>query len=118
MYADWELREYQDEIRKQVCRRCIEKPPGGPPCEPLGKRCGIEMHLPAYLEAIREVDSPRIEPYLDKIRQSVCSECVMHKCDGCPCPMDYLLVLLVQAVETVDQRRLQKKLKEAQPVSG
>ena len=33
--------------------RCIERPPGGPPCAPLGKECGIEMHLPAVIDAIR-----------------------------------------------------------------
>jgi len=37
MYSDPEMAEYLKEIRDQVCSRCIEKPPGGPPCAPLGK---------------------------------------------------------------------------------
>jgi hypothetical protein len=105
--------EYLDEIRAQVCDRCVEKAPGGPPCAPMGKMCGIEMHLPAYVKAIHEVQSPFIEPYLDRLHQSVCSQCARKGCDGCPCPMDYLLVLLVQAVETVDQRRLPNRSYEA-----
>ncbi len=105
MYTEAGTQEYLDEIREQVYSRCGERPPGGPPCAPLGKKCAIEMHLPLYLEAIHEVDSFLIEPYLDNIRRHVCTQCAKRGCDGCPCPLDYLLVLLVQAVETVDQRR-------------
>ncbi len=101
------IEEYLDEIRKQVCSHCIERPPGGPPCLPLGKVCGIETHLPAYLEAIHAANSSVIDPYLDNIHGGVCSHCSRHDCEGCPCPMEYLIGLLVQAVETVDQRHSQ-----------
>ena len=105
MTIEPEVQEYLNEVRAQVCSSCVEKPIGGPPCAPLGKRCGIEIHLPEYVKAIRSVNSTRIEPYLDAIHKSVCSHCTMRGADNCPCPMDYLLVLLVRAVETVDQRR-------------
>ena len=52
MYSQQQLAEYMDEIRKDVCSRCIERPPGGPPCAPLGKRCGIELNLPQLIDAI------------------------------------------------------------------
>jgi hypothetical protein len=97
--------EYLNEIRKQVCACCVERPPGGPPCAPLGKQCGIELHLPQLIDAIQKVQSPLIEPYLDKNRQQICQKCVFLHSSICPCPMDSLAVLLVQAVETVDQRR-------------
>jgi hypothetical protein len=106
MVAATELAEYLDEIREQVCSRCIERPPGGPPCAPLGKQCGVEMHLSALVEAIHEVKSGSIEPYLNNNRGRICEHCTMHKTSLCPCPMDDLAVLIVQAVETVDQRRL------------
>ena len=32
MVAECELAEYLDEIRREVCSRCVERPPGGPPC--------------------------------------------------------------------------------------
>ena len=104
MYAVQEVQEYLDEIRAQVCSRCVERQRGGPPCEPLGKRCGLELHLPRFLEAIHEVNSPFIAPYLENIRRRVCATCKHKGSDCCPCPMDYLLVLTTQAVETVDQR--------------
>jgi hypothetical protein len=107
MYTETELQEYLAEIRERVCSRCVERPPNGPPCAPQGKQCGVELHLPKFLEAIHEVDSPLIDPYLDNIHRRVCSQCLRRGCEGCPCPMDYLLVLLVEAVETVDGRRQQ-----------
>ena len=105
MLAEAELSEYMEEIRKQVCSRCIERPPGGPPCAPLGKTCGIELHLPQLIDSIHGVESNVIDPYLLHNREQVCEHCVHHHTDICPCPMDYLAVLLVEAVETVDRRR-------------
>ena len=108
MYTKAQLQEYLGEIRTQVCSRCVERPHGGPPCLPLGKLCGIELHLSEYLDAVHQVDSAAIEPYLDNMRSHICGGCSQHGCDGCPCPMDYLSVLLVQAIETVDQRQSAK----------
>jgi hemerythrin-like domain-containing protein len=105
MYTDTELTEYLDEIRTQVCSRCVERPPGGPPCAPLGKDCGIELHLPRLIESIREVHSVWIEPYLEHNREGICAKCAFLNSSICPCPMDYLSGLLVEAVETVDERK-------------
>lgn len=100
-----ELDEYLAEIREEVCSRCIERPPGGPPCAPLGKACGIEMHLPELIESIHQVHSSSIAPYLDRNRAEICASCAFLHSSICPCPMDYLSVLLVEAVEEVDRRR-------------
>jgi hypothetical protein len=109
MFTTTELAEYLDEIRRQVCSRCVERPPAGPPCAPLGKICGIEMHLPQIIDSIHQVKSGSIEPYLQTNRKRVCEGCAFQHSSICPCPMDYLAVLLVQAVETVDHRRAQEK---------
>lgn len=109
MGSQAELDEYLDEIRNQVCSRCVERPPGGPPCAPLGKVCGIEMHLPEIIDSIHQVKSDWIEPYLETNRKRVCEGCAFLHSSICPCPMDYLAVLLVQAVETVDDRHAQEK---------
>jgi hypothetical protein len=104
MLTDAELNEYLEEIRQQVCSRCIERPPGGPPCAPLGKQCGIEMHLPQLVEAIHAVRGDTIVPYLENNRKLICATCPLLHGDNCPCPMDYLAVLVVDAVEAVDRR--------------
>jgi hypothetical protein len=115
MITNPEIQEYLEEIREQVCSRCIERPPGGPPCWPLGKHCGIEMHLSRYVDAVHGASSPCIDPYLEKLKQGVCPKCLIQGCEGCPCPLDYLLVLTVRAIETVDQRREKGLTLSAQP---
>jgi hypothetical protein len=109
MIAEADVAEYLDEIRKQVCSRCIERPPGGPPCLPLGKECGVELHLPQLIEAIHEIKSGSIIPYLENNQQRICEHCDrLDNFSVCPCPLKYLAVLIVQAVETVDLRRQQQ----------
>lgn len=104
-----ELREYLDEIRKEVCSHCVERPQEGPPCYPYGKVCGVELHLPQLIEAIRDIRSDSIQPYLDHDREVVCEQCAFHGASCCPCPMDELIYLLVNAVETVDARRAEQE---------
>ncbi len=105
MIAEADLQEYLDEIREEVCSRCVEQPLGGPPCTPLGKICGVELHLPALVAAVREVHSDGMGPYLENTRTKVCENCAFLHHDCCPCPMDSLAVLVVQAIEAVDARR-------------
>jgi hypothetical protein len=105
MYEGTDLEEYMCEIREQVCARCIERPPGGPPCEPLGKRCGIELDLPQLVDAVHRVQSSVMEPYIDHFHDDVCMHCANRGTGQCPCPLEFLLVLAVQAIEAVDQRR-------------
>lgn len=104
MLTEVEVTEYLDEIRKEVCSRCVERPPDGPPCAPLGKDCGIEMHLPQLIDSIRAVHSDAIAPYVDNNRRLICETCPQLNGENCPCPMEYLAVLVVEAVETVDRR--------------
>jgi hypothetical protein len=109
MIAQSELQEYVDEIRRDVCSRCVERPEGGPPCVPLGKPCGIELHLPQLVDSVRQVHSDLIAPYLECNRGHICSTCAYLESDHCPCPMDSLAVLLIEAVEAVDRRRAHRE---------
>ncbi len=95
---------YLQEIREQVCTRCVDKPPGGPPCAPLGKVCGVEMHLSSLIDSVREIHSNKIDPYLENNDLQICSHCAAKESDDCPCAMRYLAVLVVEAIEAVDQR--------------
>jgi hypothetical protein len=108
MVTQIEVGEYLDEIREEVCSRCIERPPGGPPCVPLGKMCGVELHLENLIDSIHQVGGNQIAPYLDRNRHEICEKCAFLHSSFCPCPMDYLAVLVVEAVEAVDERRRQR----------
>jgi hypothetical protein len=105
MYSQSVLAEYLQELREQVCGRCIEKPPGGPPCAPLGKRCGVELDLPQLIDSVHGVRSAAMDPYIESLHADVCAHCTNRNSNQCPCPLDCLLLLAVQAIETVDERR-------------
>lgn len=107
MYSDEELAEYLQELRSQVCSQCIEKPPGGPPCAPLGKRCGVELDLPQLIDSVHRIRSGVMDPYIEAFHGDVCPQCANRTTKQCPCPLDCLLLLAVQAIEAVDQRRQQ-----------
>src|SRR5262249_33743237 len=67
-----------------------------------------EMHLPELIESIRSVHSPMLAPYIDHDRQVICSRCAYLDRSICPCPMDYLGGLIVEAVEEVDRSRSER----------
>ena len=100
-----ELEEYRAELRADVCSRCIERRSGAPPCAPLGKGCGIERHLPALVELCRTTNSALIDPYIEKLHDTICADCEYKDKAACPCPLDYLLQLAVEAVGKVEERR-------------
>ena len=104
MHTQTELDMYMSEIREQVCSHCIERPPGGPPCAPLGKRCGIELNLPQLVEVVHATKSKWMGPYIDRFHEDACTHCAVRTTNNCPCPLDCLLLLAVQAIETVDER--------------
>ncbi len=105
MVALAELEDYAAEMRDQVCSHCISRRAGAPPCEPLGVGCGIERHLERLIDICRSVDSPLIDPYLDRLQEEICADCQYREQPVCPCPLKYLLPLAVSAVETVEERR-------------
>jgi hypothetical protein len=104
MYTQPPLDEYLAEIREQVCRHCVDRPPGGPPCAPHGKLCGIELHLPEIVELAHATYSRVIDPYIDRFHADVCAHCAGRQTRHCPCPLEPLLMLAIEAVETVDAR--------------
>ncbi len=97
------MEEYLSEIRKEACSRCVERPEGGPPCGPLGKWCGVENRLPDLIDAVHDAHGRWMGPYSDSTERHVCEHCPARDGSACPCPMDQLLVLVVQAVEAVER---------------
>jgi hypothetical protein len=104
MSTEQDFADYATELRTQVCSRCIVRRLNCPPCGTRGVGCGIEQHLPEIVDICHSVDSALIDPYLDRLLNRVCVDCVLRDTSVCPCPLKYLLPLVVRAVETVDQR--------------
>ena len=104
MYTPEQLEEYMAEIRLQVCGHCIDRPPGGPPCAPRGKQCGIELHLADIVALAHRTRSYEIDPYIERFHNDVCAHCANRESRHCPCPLDPLLMLAIEAIDTVDER--------------
>ena len=106
------LERYMAEVRQQVCSRCIERSPGTPPCAPQGKQCGIELHLAQIVQVCHAARGRSIEPYVQRFHDDVCTHCVGQTTGDCPCPLDYLLLLAVEAIEEVDRRMAEEQTQE------
>ena len=104
MYSQAALDEYLAEIREHVCSHCIDRPPSAPPCGPRGKRCGIELHLAEIVQVAHAARSRAIDPYIDRFHCDVCAHCATRETSQCPCPLDPLLLLAIEAIEAVDER--------------
>jgi hypothetical protein len=107
MNAAMELEEYLDELREHVCRRCIARRAGGPPCGLLGVGCGVEQHLPELVEICETVHSELIDPYIERLEAKICATCNLRHGPCCPCPLSYLLPLAVEAIEQVNRGHAQ-----------
>jgi hypothetical protein len=104
MYTQAQLDEYMAEIRQQVCTCCIDRPAGGPPCAPHGKQCGIEVHLEEIVKLAHAIRSRVMDPYIERFHDDVCTHCAGRETRHCPCPLDPLLLLAIEAIEAVDER--------------
>jgi hypothetical protein len=97
MDSDLTLAEHVKELRQRVCHRSIEKPfcgpydPPGKPCVPRGGRCGIELDLPQFIEVV------------ESFYGQVCPQCSARNSKQCPCPLNGLLSLAVEAIGTIDE---------------
>lgn len=100
-----DLSEYRAQLRADVCSRCIERRSHTPQCDQEGGGCGIELHLAELIELCRTTNSARIDPYVEQLHAKICPYCDQQDAPCCPCPLDYLLALAVESVETVERRR-------------
>ena len=46
-----------------------------------------------------------MDPYIEHFHDEVCAHCDYRATKDCPCPLEYLLELAVEAIEAVDERQ-------------
>jgi hypothetical protein len=92
-------------VRTRICSVCSERTVEGV-CGANTTRCSLFELFPLVAQAILATDSDRIEPYIQAIRENVCSVCVEQRLDGnCDlrdqvrCSLDAYLVPIVEAIE-------------------
>ena len=118
MNADSNLQEYLAEIREHVCSRCIEQASRRPTLRTAGKNCGIELNLERLVDRVH-ASAQQIHGSIhrDIARRSL-PYCTNEPTNQCPCPLKYLLLLAVEAIENVDQRRSNAKLESVAAAVG
>jgi hypothetical protein len=45
-----------------------------------------------------------MDPYIERFHNEVCVHCANRETNQCPCPLDYLLLLAIEAIDSVDER--------------
>ncbi|MBI4558403.1 MAG: hypothetical protein HY706_12550 [Candidatus Hydrogenedentes bacterium] len=111
------IEEYRDAMRDDVCNVCViftPHPANPRRCfhETTGK-CGLFLHIDRVVEAVSNIHSDSIAPYLEELRRKVCGFCENQNADlvcrvrdsnePVPswCVLDAYLNLVVGAIERV-----------------
>jgi hypothetical protein len=76
---------------------------------PDDRTCALDLHLPYIVEAVKAIDSNRIQDYAKSIADTVCFQCPNQDEEGnCnfrinwECALDTLAYLVVEAIDEVD----------------
>ena len=109
MDTDEDYQDYLSALREHVCSHCIVRQPDCPPCAPHGIACGIEQHIPELVTICQTTDSQQMDTYIQQLHDDICQTCDAKDGPTCPCPLDYLLQLAVEAVERVEQGRTDQR---------
>ncbi len=103
-------------VRNRICAVCRDRTAEGA-CG-MGEResCSLFNLFPLVAQAILATDSDEIEPYLQAIRENVCSVCVEQALDGScrardelRCALDAYIAPIVEAIEEASGRSLKRE---------
>ena len=100
------LHQLEALLRERVCRVCTDRNVDGS-CDRLPEgSCTIMQKLPSVAEAILNVNSRQMAPYIQSIRDNVCAHCDLRYPDGtCDsrdtdnCMLNSYLPLVVESIE-------------------
>jgi hypothetical protein len=95
-----------DHLRERICQVCIYQTAGGGCSLTKDLACPILTRVDLIIEVVRQIDDDRIDPYVDKLRDTICVDCRMQdaegKClmrDAADCALDDYFPLIVEIVE-------------------
>ena len=126
MISQDRMNEYVRKLRREVCGRCNQSAPGGPPCTPLGRPCEFELYLPEIVALEQSLKLQSFDNQFEAFQEYVCEFCprrshefrdpscyLSPNCPRCPlggsdhchCPAYYLLPVAVMAIRSEDAQR-------------
>lgn len=98
-------------LRNEVCTVCVMTLPDGSCGLPPAEMCPLFSHLDEAIAAVDQVDhgpqagSSRIDPYVQRLREIVCADCVNSRAGKCShredltCALDMYFGMVVEIIE-------------------
>lgn len=106
------LSHIESRLRTRICPTCVRYTADHRCSLPPTRPCSLFKNLDKIVDVVRKTHSTSIGPYVDAIREKVCSACHFEDGHGsCPmrsdldCALDTYLPIIVDEVE-VDLERL------------
>ena len=107
---------YCEAIRKRVCQHCVDLGEEGR-CTLTGdQKCGVELYLEKIIYVVHSTQSSYLSDYVNALRKHICAFCKNQNPDGTcklrsevDCGLDRYFALVVEAIEEVDENRLNYK---------
>ncbi len=104
--------ELETLVRSRICAVCTERTVEGA-CSTASSRCSLFELFPLVAQAIAATDSDQVEPYIQAIRENVCSVCVEQRLDGscdlrdqARCALDAYLIPIIDIIEEATGKSL------------
>jgi hypothetical protein len=102
---------YQQKVMERICATCVDRNADGSCGLDPALECEVQKHLPELLTLVKGVTSDRIADYVQRLRHNVCRVCNQAAADGTcelrarlDCTLDRYFVLVVEAIEDLEQR--------------
>ncbi|MGD8375452.1 MAG: hypothetical protein PVF68_04865 [Acidobacteriota bacterium] len=104
------LETYEEAVLKRICGVCIDRRDDGSCGLDPDLECAVKEHLPEIVKMVRGVTSDRIDDYVTRLREKVCTICDRTEEDGScgprdrvDCALDRYLSVVVEAIEEVER---------------
>jgi hypothetical protein len=100
------LSEYSQAVSATICAKCIDGNGDGR-CRINGEQeCSVIAHLPKIVETVFSVESDRLEPYIQALRENVCATCQYQGVDeactvrnNVDCALDRYFPMIVEILQ-------------------
>lgn len=102
---------YRAAVRRNVCGHCVDFSEDGSCKTHDAEGCAVFRYLPELVQIALQVNTTKIEPYLEAVRGHLCSTCKNSKgtdrCEireGIDCGLDRYLLLVLEAIDEVNRQ--------------
>ena len=102
------MNPFWESVRMTVCRQCIDGDNNGNCRLPSNEQCILETRFSAIVEMLSEVKSHSMEPYVNALRNNICSQCGYRSADGSchkrekfECALDRYFPLVIEKVHSM-----------------